>query len=308
MPYFDGPPAGPVAGSSDPIGDLADGAVPSTGSRVSLARGAGPDLDHRLDEGTNARREQSLQLPLLHSTTTTTGWCPPCAPPRSRTRTSSATTVLQPAPCTTTGAMANRALIDTAELLGDIELHDLAVQRLLAEIPYLFSPMGFTYEQSSDYLVNNIALWAEVQRSSSRATPWPTRTHAPRWRPRSPQLGGGCRRVCVDPTGHTPAISDGKNPRLGPRPAPQDPILLAARRHQRRLGRPMVLDERRHVVVGHAPRSEHAHARPPRQHRVVDLGLPVLIDPGSYSHDAADPDRHLGGPRPPPTTSPCPAA
>jgi hypothetical protein len=285
VPYFDGPPAGPVAGSSDPIGDLAIAL-----SRAPDPGSASPEAlaltwTTGWSEGTNTRREQSLNC--LYSLTHDDRLVPAL---RAAAVTNQDLVRYYGPPnhfVHNHGTMANQALIDTAELLGDAGLHEVAVQRLLAEIPLLFSPMGFTYEQSSDYLVNNIALWAEVQEqlasdpmadADARAT---LATALAAARRMSAHL--------VDPTGHTPAIGDG-NPRLGPRPAPQSRLWLR--------------DDVGGVSVGrwswtNAGTSWWAmrHGRSTRMHGHHDqgsiewstLGLPVLIDPGSYSHDTTNP-------------------
>ena len=190
VPYLDGPPAA-LAGSSDPIGDLATAmaAAPDPGSGTSEALNLTWTVGW--DEGTNTRREQSLNC--LYSLTHDDRLLPAM---RAAAVTNQDLVRYYGPPnhfVHNHGTMANQALIDTAELLGDTGLHEVAVQRLLAEIPLLFSPMGFTYEQSSDYLVNNIALWAEGA-GAARERPDGRRGHTRHVGDRA-RRAGGCRRI-----------------------------------------------------------------------------------------------------------------
>ena len=55
--------------------------------------------------------------------------------------------------------LANFTLIDTADLLGQPSWSDIATRRLYAEIDGVFSPAGFSLEQSTSYLDMNVSLW-----------------------------------------------------------------------------------------------------------------------------------------------------
>jgi hypothetical protein len=285
VPYLDGPPDSPVAGSADPIADLAtamaDHPDPGSATSADFARSTATGWD----EGTNTRREQSLNC--LYALTHDDRLLPALqgaiaankdlgryyGPPNHYVHNH--------------GTMANQALLDTATLLGDVDLHAYAVRRLLDEIPKLFSPLGFSLEQSSDYLASNVVLWSQAQ---AQLADDPLADAAARTR--LDTVVAAARRMTahlVDPTGHTAAVGDG-SPRAIARPTAQSRLWLR--------------DDVGGISVGRWSWTDAAtswwtmrHGPPTVMHGHHDqgsvewstLGLPVLVDPGSYSYDRTDP-------------------
>jgi hypothetical protein len=176
------------------------------------------------------------------------------------------------------GTLANLALVASAHLLGRADWARTAVHRLNTELGGVFSPAGFSLEQSTSYLDVNVDLWSRALDMLADE-------------PSAPDLRGARIRLAravlmeqylTDPQGHVVRIGDG------------DPVALQAVRAHRYLG---VVD-----TVGGVASNRWSWTDPgtsfyvvrfgpaQRDHGHLDhcsilystLGVPVLVHPGAY--------------------------
>lgn len=75
------------------------------------------------------------------------------------------------APVHNHGVMANNALVTTGMLTGRTDWKSLGGNRLLKEGSQAFSPAGFTFEQSSEYHMVNVNIWASALQNVTVAYP-----------------------------------------------------------------------------------------------------------------------------------------
>jgi hypothetical protein len=231
------------------------------------------------DEGTNLRREQSLNC-LLWSTGFDARLRPYVA--------AAARANLDPnryagpplRPVQNHGTMANLTLIDSADLTDTAAWGDTAATRLHAELRGLFSPAGFTFEQSTAYLDFNAKMWETTLLDLAERPDAPDLTQA-RALVRQARV---MEQYLTTPQGALTRIGDG------------DPVRPPVLANHRFLG---VADRVGGVAANRwswsDPTTTHYVVRfgpPQRGHGHLDhgsvtfstLGVPVLVHPGYYSY------------------------
>lgn len=181
------------------------------------------------------------------------------------------------------GAMANLALLDAGTLLDRPEWRRIAVYRLTRDGGSVWTPQGFSVEQSAGYMQENIALW-DAAADAIAANPDPTIAA----QAAGIRAGTARARVAlahlVTPAGDLVRIGDGNPSRPGLPPAPTTTIrddaagILA--------GRWSWTDPATsyYLLRYGPPRQQHGH-----QDRTALVwstdGVPVLVDPGTYTND-----------------------
>ena len=272
-----------IAGSSDPIGDLVSALKrnPDPGSRTTEALARANTTGW--DEGTNFRREQSLNclfaathderlLPALAATVKANKdpkryYGPPLRPIHNH------------------GTMANATLRVTARLVRSSSLDTFAISRIRDSMKTLFSPTGFTYEQSSMYHLVHLSTWALLRQNLGPALT----KKAYATLDDILDKARTARDFLTSPTGTYLALGDGQNQSL---------IAPARRSKYMYLDRDSGLASARwswtdpdttwYTVRFGPKRSLHGHY----DHGSVTwqtLGTPVLVDPGSFTYDATNP-------------------
>ena len=283
--YLAGTPNLPMAGSADPIADVAAAMArhpdPGSASRAALATANATGWD----EGTNYSRERALNciyaltnddrlLPALASTVAANKdpvryYGPPGKQVHNH------------------GLLANLALIQTADLTHDPDLRAFAVARLTLSAPKAFSPFGFTYEQSTDYHDVNVRQWSNAAAIMAADPAVPAATN----RAIAAELLAA-RRIAgalIDPAGHTAAIGD-SHPALVKRPTAQRTLVTRDDPGGVAVGRWSWTDPSTSWwAVRYGPaQTMHGH----QDHGSIlwsTLGVPVLVDPGFSTFDPTDP-------------------
>ena len=268
-----------IAGSSDPIGDLvaAMNRSPDPGSKTKAALDKANSSGW--DEGTNFRREQTLNclfaatrdprlLPALTATVNANKdakryYGPPLRPIHNH------------------GTMANATLRVTARLLGSTPLDTFAITRIRDSMKTLFSPTGFTYEQSSMYHLVHLSTWALLRQNLGQAL------SKKAYASLDDILGKArtARDFLTSPTGLFVSLGDGQSQTLAA-PVRRSKYMYLDRDSGLASARWSWTDpDTTWYTVRFGPkRSLHGHY----DHGSVTwqtLGTPVLIDPGSYTYD-----------------------
>lgn len=180
------------------------------------------------------------------------------------------------------GLMANIAIWRAGNLTGNTAWTDLAETRLNAEIPQAFDAAGFMKEQSSGYHVTNLKLWqlaadliggSVIEPHLVRARAAASFLYWPDGNDKFVQLGGG--------TGETPGI---------PFPGPQAATYLQDDTYGWMVGRFSWTDP---LTTYYAVRYGLFRAYHGTNDRPAitwgTLGERVLVEPGSFGSDPADP-------------------
>ena len=283
--YLAGTPALPVAGSTDPIADVAAALArhpdPGSATPTALAKANATGWD----EGTNYSRERALNC--IYALTSDDRLLPALA----------ATVAANKDPVRyygppgkqvhNHGLLANLALIQTADLTHDPDLRAFAVARLTIAAPKAFSPFGFTYEQSTDYHDVNVRQWSNAAAIMAADPAVPAATN----RAIAAELLAA-RRIAgalIDPAGHTAAIGD-SHPALVARPTPQRTLVTRDDPGGVAVGRWSWTDRSTSWwAVRYGPaQTMHGH----QDHGSIlwsTLGVPVLVDPGFSTFNPADP-------------------
>jgi hypothetical protein len=283
--YLAGTPTLPMAGSADPIADVAAAMLrhpdPGSATPSDLAKANATGWD----EGTNYSRERALNcvyaltgddrlLPALAACVTANKdpvryYGPPGKQVHNH------------------GLLANLALVQTADLTNDPDLRAFAIARLTLAAPKAFSPFGFTYEQSTDYHDVNVRQWtnAAVIMTADPAVPAATKTGLAAELLAARRIAG----ALVDPAGHTASIGD-SHPALVARPVAQRTLVTRDDPGGVAVGRWSWTDARTSWwAVRYGPaQTMHGH----QDHGSIlwsTLGVPVLVDPGFSTFNPSDP-------------------
>jgi hypothetical protein len=283
--YLAGTPTLPLAGSADPVADVASAMLrhpdPGSATPAALAKANATGWD----EGTNYSRESALNC--LYALTSDDRLLPALA----------ATVAANKDPVRyygppgkqvhNHGLLANLALVQTADLTDDPDLRAFAIARLTLSAPKAFSPFGFTYEQSTDYHDVNVREWtnAAAIMAADQAVPAATNEVIAAELQAARRIG----QALVDPAGHTAAIGD-SHPALVTRPVAQRTLVARDDPGGVAVGRWSWTDPSTSWwAVRYGPaQTMHGH----QDHGSIlwsTLGVPVLVDPGYSTFDPADP-------------------
>ena len=159
--FYPGPLASNVAGSTDPVGSVLDilARTPDPGSSTPALLAKANTIGW--DEGTSLRRAATINC--LYALTGDSRLIPDILVHVSEMKDMNRYYGPPKHVVHNHGTMANLVLLDSATLLHDDATYSFAVDRLLVEAPKLFTPSGFTLEQSSGYHYVNLRMWLHIK-------------------------------------------------------------------------------------------------------------------------------------------------
>jgi len=181
------------------------------------------------------------------------------------------------------GVMANLALLDAGELLNQSTWKSVAVHRLVTDSGAAFTAGGVSIEQSAGYHIGNADLWSQVADVLASYPDRSISSAAPGIRAKVAKARGVAVHM-TDPRSHLVPYGDGNDETLRivaqPRAAFRDDAAGLV------TGRWSWTDPRGsyYLLRYGPPRRAHGH----NDHGALvwtTLGVPVLIDPGTFSYD-----------------------